>query len=193
MNGQPIGHRDGVIRAVKIASGARLSPTGLEFTPVNPFVYERIPVTADARCLAAVPRHDVEPVPGVRCTCGFWGCRSLAAALTALGRDGLRCGDVVLSVELSGRVVEHDHGWRAAHQEVAAVLFQRRCERCGSRRRVRLCVGPGDALHPRCERCVNGVRLVELSELPVPASWLPGASRLHRSAAVAGCVAVPLR
>jgi hypothetical protein len=61
-------------------------------------------------------RHDA---PNDRCSCGFHS--GAGDQLTP------RPGEVVVDVELSGRLITTDHGCRAAHQKVLAVHVPRLC------------------------------------------------------------------
>jgi hypothetical protein len=73
---------------------------------------------ADARCVqtswgyslsqAKPGRH---PAPDVDCSCGFY-------AVPADKLDHFNYSGVALQVELSGRVIEHELGYRAEHQRV---------------------------------------------------------------------------
>jgi hypothetical protein len=66
-----------------------------------------------ARCDAGAP-HDA---PHAGCSCGIYAARDPATVWTyLLGRDDPHTVRRVLGrVVLWGRVVEHEHGWRASH------------------------------------------------------------------------------
>jgi hypothetical protein len=102
---------------------------------------------ARASCPFA-PDHDA-PEPG--CTCGFYA----VASEDGLDRLGADAPDLaVLDVELSGRIVEHTHGYRASHQVIRRVRLHQCCVRCGA---------PAEVLHhrrfgalvPSCRRCAR--------------------------------------
>jgi hypothetical protein len=99
--------------------------------------------------------HDA---PEPACTCGFYAVET-DDELWRLGCDEPDLA--VLEVELSGRVIEHEHGYRASHQRVRAIRMHRRCSRCGRaaellhRRRF-------GTLVPSCARCAR--RPVTLDE-----------------------------
>jgi hypothetical protein len=89
--------------------------------------------------------------PDARCTCGFY----------AVDNDDdlwrLGGGDpelVVLDVDLSGRLIEHEHGYRASNQRVRRVRVPRRCARCGREAELlhRRLFG---AVVPSCKRCAR--------------------------------------
>jgi len=91
------------------------------------------------------------PAPDADCTCGFY----------AVGTDEelwrLGSGDpelVVLDVDLSGRVIEHEHGYRASNQHVRKVSIPRRCVRCGREARI-LNKRMFGAVVPACEKCAR--------------------------------------
>jgi hypothetical protein len=103
-------------------------------------------VEADAEC----PLH-LHAAPQLDCSCGFYA----TADEEHLGRLGVDEPDVArLDVELAGHVIEHDHGYRAAHQRTRAVRVHGTCVRCGE---------PADVLHrrrfgalvPSCRRCTR--------------------------------------
>ena len=61
----------------------------------------------------------------------------------------------MLDVELAGRVIEHDHGYRASDQRVTHVRFHGVCVRCGKRAEM---FGQRrfGGLVPSCRRCARG-------------------------------------
>jgi hypothetical protein len=106
------------------------------------------------------------PAPDPRCTCGFYA----VADDEQLWRLGT--GDpelVVLDVDLSGRVIEHEHGYRASNQRVRQVSVPRRCVRCGREAQL-LNKRMFGAVVPACTRCARRpLTLEEASEaLDVP-------------------------
>jgi hypothetical protein len=71
-------------------------------------------VVARATC----PFGSGDPAPGPECSCGFYE----VARDDELWRLGVDDPDLaVLDVELSGRVIEHAHGYRASHQHIRRV------------------------------------------------------------------------
>lgn len=63
---------------------------------------------------------DTHPAPVVDCTCGFYAMRD-REAVEPVG------GIAVLEVELSGRVIRHERGYRAERQRVMSVAVDRLC------------------------------------------------------------------
>ena len=64
---------------------------------------------------------DLEHVPGWKCTCGFYSMKSatkswLRSPIPAMDppcEDGVERGWIFGRVELAGKIIEHDHGYRA--------------------------------------------------------------------------------
>ena len=146
-------------------------------------------VEADAEC----PLH-LHPAPQLECSCGFYA----TAEEEHLGRLGVDEPDVArLDVELAGHVIEHDHGFRAAHQRTCGVHVHGTCVRCGDlaevlhRRRF-------GALVPSCRRCTRrAMTLAEASTslgAPIRFGDRPGSRspRTRRLAFVLTQVTVPL-
>jgi len=101
-----------------------------------------------ARASCALEGHDA---PHADCTCGFYAVAD-DSQLWRLGADEPELA--VLDVDLAGRVIEHDHGFRASDQTVRAVHFHGVCVRCGMRAEVfsRRRFG---SLVPACRRCAR--------------------------------------
>ena len=80
-----------------------------------------------ARGLEPVPFDAGEPVPHLECTCGIYAIPDvtvlvgLAARAMGPGVRALETGAFGI-VAMTGRVVEHERGWRAARAEVTALL-----------------------------------------------------------------------
>jgi hypothetical protein len=95
--------------------------------------------------------HDHQP-PVWSCTCGFHA----VGEVGELWRLGwVRLDTPVLEVELSGRVVQHQHGLRAGFQEVMEVRLADRCHRCGV---DATCIGSYSRrgpLGPSCRGCAR--------------------------------------
>lgn len=87
--------------------------------------------------VAACPRMRCRP-PGLDCDCGFYAFKTREDALDLLDQrlayNGLRCKSL-LTVELSGSVLQYERGYRAERQVVHRVEFPRRCARCEDRGR----------------------------------------------------------
>jgi hypothetical protein len=119
-----------------------------------------------AHATCALADHDA---PAADCSCGFYAVAD-DAQLWRLGADEPELA--VLDVELAGRVIEHDHGYRASYQRVTHVRFHGVCVRCGkhadtfAHRRF-------GGLVPSCRRCAR--RVVEREDvsasLAVPVSF----------------------
>lgn len=136
------------IRAMKVAEvlgtphRARVHPAGR---------YWRVAVdhqhTDTARC--ARRRHEA---PAFSCTCGFHG----VAGMGVLARTMCVHADMaVLDVDLSGRVVEHDLGWRASRQRVLGARFHDRCLHCDAPAAV---IAAHGRWHPLCRSCGERAR-----------------------------------
>ncbi|MFI5047275.1 MAG: hypothetical protein ACHQIG_09450 [Acidimicrobiia bacterium] len=146
-------------------------------------------VDADAEC----PLHQ-HAAPQLDCSCGFYA----TADTDHLVRLGVDEPDVArLDVELAGHVIEHDHGYRAAHQHTRAVRVHGTCVRCGE---------PAEALHrrrfgalvPSCPACTrHPISLADASaSLGAPVVFgdrpAPPSPRVRRLAFVLTQMAVPL-
>jgi hypothetical protein len=110
--------------------------------------------------------HDA---PDARCTCGFYAVDE-DEDLWRLGGGDPEL--VVLDVDLSGRLIEHEHGYRASNQRVRRVRVPRRCARCGREAEMlhRRLFG---AVVPACKKCARRpLTLDEASEsLEVPVEF----------------------
>lgn len=101
---------------------------------------------ARAHATCALADHDA---PAADCSCGFYAVAD-DTHLWRLGADEPELA--VLDVELAGRVIEHDHGYRASHQRVTHVRFHGVCVRCGKRAETFTHRRFG-SLVPSCRRC----------------------------------------
>jgi hypothetical protein len=121
---------------------------------------------AVAQASCALADHEA---PAADCSCGFYAVAD-ETQLWRLGADEPELA--VLDVELAGRLIEHDHGYRASHQRVTAVRFHGVCVRCGQRAETFAHRRFG-SLVPSCRRCAR--RAVEPEEvsasLEVPVSF----------------------
>ncbi len=99
--------------------------------------------------------HDHRP-PAWGCTCGFYAHATDQQLVQSWG-ELRRPYWARLVVELSGRVVEHDRGWRSSRQVVLEASWEDRCETCTTRRADGF--GPSDrlpgAVVPRCRTCAG--------------------------------------
>jgi hypothetical protein len=82
---------------------------------------------------------DPEHVPGWSCTCGFYAAKNLpqfskAIALVELPprEDGVKLGWIFGRVELAGKIIEHDYGYRAQRARIAELNPVEGDERNGS-------------------------------------------------------------
>jgi hypothetical protein len=128
-----------------------------------------------ARAVCPLEGHDA---PEADCSCGFYAVAD-DTQLWRLGADEPELA--VLDVELAGRVIEHDHGYRASDQHVRSVRFHGACVRCGRRAEV---FGQRHfgGLVPACRKCARraldpvsvsealGVPVEFTSDDPAPAS-----------------------
>jgi hypothetical protein len=116
---------DEPIRAVKWAR-IRVDPEGGAATLAGLTVGDRYEAEGVARC-----RRGCD-APAEGCDCGFYAIRPGSADQVFDSSDSLRhrTTSVRLEVELSGAVLEFEHGFRAAEQRVLRVLVPRRCALC---------------------------------------------------------------
>lgn len=78
--------------------------------------------------------------PEIACSCGFYVLRERHDATELLsGRPPISrlFGVVLLEVDLSGTIIEFDHGFRASHQRVLGVQVPRWCLTCATEGRAR--------------------------------------------------------
>ena len=127
---------------------------GIAFLPAF-FQANSAPYTAASH--ATCELGEPHAAPDTECTCGFY----------AVDNDDdlwrLGGGDpelVVLDVELSGRVIEHEHGYRASDQRVRAVSIPRRCVRCGREAEL-LHKRLFGSVVPACPRCARNPLTLE--------------------------------
>ena len=106
------------------------------------------PTARVAHATCALADHDA---PDADCSCGFYAVAD-DTHLWRLGADEPELA--VLDVELAGRVIEHDHGYRASHQRVTHVRFHGVCVRCGKRAETFAHRRFG-SLVPSCRRCAR--------------------------------------
>jgi hypothetical protein len=164
---------------------------GIAFLPAF-FQANSAPYSAASR--AACELGEPHAAPDAQCTCGFY----------AVDNDDdlwrLGGGDpelVVLDVELSGRVIEHEHGYRASDQRVRAVSIPRRCVRCGREAEL-LHKRLFGSVVPACPRCArNPLTLEDASDalgVPVGLEGEAGtpASRGRRALLMLAQFAAPL-
>ena len=82
---------------------------------------------------------DPEHVPGWSCTCGFYATKNLAQFYKAIAlvdlpprEDGVKLGWIFGRVELAGKIIEHDYGYRAQRARIAELNPVEGDERNGS-------------------------------------------------------------
>lgn len=71
--------------------------------------------------------------PDLDCTCGFYAYKDRVAATGLLRRSATRGGGparALLTVDLWGRVLQYERGYRAQRQHVLGVQFARTCSVC---------------------------------------------------------------
>lgn len=146
-------------------------------------------VDADAEC----PLHQ-HAAPQLDCSCGFYA----TADVEHLARLGADEPDVArLDVDLAGHVIEHDHGFRAAHQRTRVVRVHGTCVRCGRPAAV-LHHRRFGALVPACVACGRRPMTLEAAgdSLGAPIVFAdrpaPPSPRTRRLAFVLTQMAVPV-
>lgn len=117
---------------------------------LRPAFYRQLGDAYGAVAIASCALAD-HAAPHVDCSCGFYAVAD-EAQLWRLGADEPEL--VVLDVELAGRLIEHDHGFRASDQRVRSVRCHGVCVRCG-RRAVVFAQRHFGSLVPSCERCAR--------------------------------------
>jgi hypothetical protein len=148
----------------------KLARLGLEHDRVvlQPAFYRQLGASYGTVARATCPLDD-HAAPAAECSCGFYAVAD-DTQLWRLGADEPELA--VLDVELAGRVIEHDHGYRASDQRVTSVQFHGACVRCGQRAEVfgRRHFG---GLVPACHRCArHAVEPTSVSEaLGVPVTF----------------------
>lgn len=130
----------------------KLARLGIERGDVvlRPAFYRQLGASYGAVARASCPlsSHDA---PQADCGCGFYAVAD-EGQLWRLGADEPELA--VVDVGLSGRVIEHDHGYRASHQRVRAVRVHGVCVRCGRRAEV-FAERRFGGLVPACRRCAR--------------------------------------
>lgn len=106
--------------------------------------------TSTARCHR---RHHA--APALDCTCGFHAVNGVAELP---GVTKVLADSVVLVVELSGTVVQHERGYRGERQSVLGVQFPTRCSWCGEPTAER--VVPGRRWRSICLGCAASRRRI---------------------------------
>jgi hypothetical protein len=127
------------------------------------------PSIAGARCEREDRDH---PAPALDCHCGF----HIVNGRRDLWRLGPTSGTVLLDVELSGMVIEHEYGCRGEKQTVLGVHLPHRCASFLCRRPIvgvaRYSGRPSaprparwTSLRPTCERCArhHGISVADLA------------------------------
>ncbi len=174
----------------------KLARLGVERGEVvlRPAFFRPLGASYGAASRASCPFHPHE-APQADCSCGFYAVTTDGE----LGRLGADEPDLaVLDVELAGRVIEHEHGFRASHQRARAVELHGACVRCGKTAEV-LHQRVFGALVPACRRCARR-HVMSLEEvgvaLGVPVRFAPReappAPRLNRLALVLSQALAPV-
>lgn len=86
-------------------------------------VTEWIDLQAEARCTFLDREHQracKEP-PGFNCMCGLHVCGNLSTLMRYVLRTGL---EFTALVDMWGKIVEHDEGWRAQYAKVVAAVVE---------------------------------------------------------------------
>jgi hypothetical protein len=144
----PVVRGNGPVRAVKRAR-LLVSTDRHDVELMSYGVNRPIAPEGTAACLAgaggqghASERH---VVPDVACTCGFWAFRPDQA------RHHQDIDGVLLEVDLGGRVIECERGYRGERQRALAVWLAGRCQHflC-SRQADRWCLAPAELAGPVC-------------------------------------------
>ncbi len=94
---------------------------------LQPAFFRQLGTDYDVADRAVCPLQDHD-APAPDCTCGFYAVET-DDQLWRLGSYEPEL--VVLDVDLAGRVIEHEHGFRASDQRVRAVTVGNTCVRCG--------------------------------------------------------------
>jgi hypothetical protein len=117
-----------VVRTFRVSTDGRLLSTttaGCTRTEAAIGPYAWLPGDNDARC----PRPDhAGPVPGTRCSCGFYGYADIGSLLRS---DVPGCHDLMAVVALTGRVIPARRGARGQHARIEAVWMSRRARSRG--------------------------------------------------------------
>ncbi len=90
--------------------------------------------------------------PALDCRCGFHAVAHLddLVAIVPVHPD-----TAVADVDLSGTVIEHERGVRAARQRILGLRFADACARCGD---PAVAVATGGRWHPACDACRTRAR-----------------------------------
>jgi hypothetical protein len=102
------------------------------------------------------------------CSCGFYALKSRADAY------GVGDNSVLLEVELGGRVVVYEHGYKAEWQRILSVVMPGKCYACGAPSTVLAYREYGDFLSPRCEEhgpCFGADVLLAPTVIDIPITF----------------------
>jgi hypothetical protein len=112
---------------------------------------------------------DPEHVPGWSCTCGFYATMNLPPKATIIAdlprEDGVEFGWIFGRVELAGKIIEHDYGYRAQRARIAELNPLEGDERRGSHLAALLGLPVGDP--------VPVVEIALFPNLPWTLPWTP--------------------
>jgi hypothetical protein len=113
-------------------------------------------------------------VPDPRCTCGFYGVpHKHAKEVMADYQSGTFCR---LEVELFGRVIKHERGYRAQRQRVLSVAVLRRCHTIGpvqAQGGFTIWSGQGGGGEVKCSNRAMGLRVDAGNVVPSCGSHAP--------------------
>jgi hypothetical protein len=116
------------IEATKLARlGVQSNSEGANRIVLLPAFFRQLGAPYAVSDTAVCPMHDHE-APQAGCTCGFYAVET-DEELWRLGSYEPELA--VLDVDLAGRVIAHEHGYRASHQHVRRVTLANTCVRCG--------------------------------------------------------------
>jgi hypothetical protein len=160
---------------------------------LQPAFFRQLGDNYDAVAEATCPlrEHDA---PHANCSCGFYAVAD-DSQLWRLGADLPHLA--VLDVELAGRLIEHENGYRASHQRTRAVTLPGTCTRCGRPAEV-LNHQRFGGLVPACARCAHRpLTPADLSDaLGVPVAFAAAdpepAPRVRRLQFVAAQLMIPI-
>lgn len=159
MNGEPAGNRPaGVAAPVRVRKVGWVLLSGDRSAGRFRGLSAPVAYTADdrARCLRErCPVGSNHTAPHFLGTCGFHGS-------TADPYGWMLPDTAMLDVELYGRVIRHERGWRAAGQRVLGAWFVKGCTSCvrPAREAVLVTATPQTdprswVVAPRCARCAR--------------------------------------
>jgi hypothetical protein len=103
-----------------------IGPISRRYLAVDDGVAQCFPMSFSPHATAVLSEHWGEAAPKVDCTCGFYAVDDLSDLID----HPLVPGVASLEVELYGRVIRHQRGYRAGRQRVLAVNLDPTCNHC---------------------------------------------------------------